>query len=106
MDRRGFLASLLAIPAALLAGLRSPRLNWTSLDPPLIGTSPIPYSVKPFIEFHAKEIARIFGVPYELVGDPEHSTFGFGIEQETRAYAEHLLRPEIERITNADSTGE
>ena len=98
MDRRGFLAAIAAIPAALLVGLRRPRLNWTSIAPPK-------YSIKPYLEWKAKEIARVFGVPPELIG-PKHSTFGFAIEQRTRAYVEHVLRPFLERITNADSTGE
>ena len=102
MNRRGFLAALLGLPAAYLAGLRRPRLNWTSLDPPLLGTSPIQYTMKPYVEWQAKEIARVFAVPPELIADPRHSTFGFAAGQQTRAYIDYILRPHLERLLNVE----
>jgi hypothetical protein len=92
MNRRGFLAALLGLPAAYLAGLRWPRLK----------TPPIRYSMKPYMEWQAKEIARIFAIPPELIADPKHSTFGFAAGQQTRAYFDHILRPHLERLTSAE----
>jgi hypothetical protein len=95
MNRRGFLAALAALPAALLAGIRPARLKWTSLDPPLLGTSPIRYSLQPFLDYQRKEIARIFRVPVSLINDAGDGG-AFGMVEGTEAEIAELERKWIE----------
>ena len=77
MNRRGFLAAIAAIPAALLAGIR-PALRW-------IPVKPVEYSIKPHLKYQREEIARIFRVPVSLINDAgDGGTFGTveGTEEE------------------------
>lgn len=87
MNRRGFLAAVAALPAAALVLLRPVRLKWTSIDPPLIGTSPI-RSAK-------EEIARVFRVPVHLINDAGDGG-AFGMVEGTEAEIAELRRKWIE----------
>lgn len=78
MNRRGFLASLLAIPAAVVAVLRPESRLWvyrTSSPPEWTPIEPIKYTVKPFLKYQREEIAKIFRIPPELIVDEGRSTF-------------------------------
>lgn len=88
MDRRGFLVAIAAIPAALLVGIR-PAIEW-------IHGKPVEYSIKPFLDYQRKEIAKLFGLPPHLIAD--RPTFGSAIEQRTESFIKHILRPHVERI--------
>ncbi len=79
MNRRRFLASLVAIPAAVVAVLRpESRLWFCRTSSPMVWTpiEPVKYTVKPFLEYQRQEIAKIFHVPPELVVEDGRSPFG------------------------------
>lgn len=55
-----------------------------------------------FIEtrrFEVSDVARMFGVPPHLIGDASNSTsWGSGLAEQNIAFAQHSLRPWVERI--------
>ena len=87
MNRRGFLVVVAAIPAALLAGIPRPRLDWTSFNPPN-------YSAKPFIEWQRAQIAMRYRVPVQLLGEDGSSTFGVweGTETELAEFKREWIK--------------
>lgn len=55
-------------------------------------------------KFQVVEIARIFGVPPHLLGDVERSTsWGSGIEEQSRGFVQYTLLPHIVRFEQAIS---
>ncbi len=66
MDRRAFIAAIAAIPAAALAGIRPPAATITFQALEGTGGFIVP-------GWAADEIAELYSIPPELIGEPSYS---------------------------------